>query len=69
VYFPLVVAEALMIEPTETESKQTLDAFAAAVREIVTQDPEFLHQAPHTLPVSRPDDVQAARKPVLKWTP
>ena len=69
VYFPLVVAEAMMIEPTETESKDTLDAFVEALREIVREDPEILHNAPHTLPISRPDEVQAARRPVLKWTP
>ncbi len=69
VYFPLVVAEAMMIEPTETESKETLDAFVEALCEIVQEDPEFLHNAPHTLPISRPDEVQAARQPLLKWTP
>ena len=68
VYFPLVVAEALMVEPTETESKATLDAFAEAVRKIVDGAAEVLHSAPHTTPVRRPDDVQAARKPILKWT-
>jgi glycine dehydrogenase subunit 2 len=68
VYFPLVVPEAIMIEPTETESRETLDAFAAAVREIVREDPELLRQAPHATPVSRPDEVRAARTPVLKWT-
>jgi glycine dehydrogenase subunit 2 len=69
VYFPLVVQEAMMIEPTETESKETLDAFADAIHQIVTEDPEFLHRAPHSTAVSRPDDVQAARKPILKWEP
>ncbi len=69
VYFPLVVPEAMMIEPTETESKSTLDAFADAIRQIVEEDPEFLHSAPHTTPISRPNDVQAARNPVSKWTP
>lgn len=67
VYFPLVVAEAMMIEPTETESKETLDAFAAAVRRIIMEDPDFLHQAPHETPISRPDDVRAARNPILRW--
>ena len=67
VYFPLVVPEAVMIEPTETESKQTLDAFAAVIREIVAEDPDVLHTAPHTTPVSRPDEVRAAREPVLRW--
>ena len=63
VYFPLVVPEAMMMEPTETESKETLDAFAATVRQIVKEDAEILHQAPHATPVSRPDEVGAARQP------
>jgi glycine dehydrogenase subunit 2 len=69
VYFPLVVPEALMIEPTETESKETLDAFADALLKIRDEDPEFLHQAPHTLALSRPDEVKAAKEPVLRWRP
>ena len=69
VYFPLIVREALMIEPTETESRATLDAFAEAVFRITEEDPEWLHDAPHTTSVCRPDEVQAARKPVVKWTP
>jgi glycine dehydrogenase subunit 2 len=69
VYFPLVVPEALMIEPTETESKETLDAFAAALIQIKGEDPAFLHQAPHTLSLSRPDEVKAAKEPVLRWKP
>ena len=69
VYFPLVVPEALMMEPTETESKETLDAFADALLRIKDEDPEFLHQAPHTLGLSRPDEVRAARQPVLRWKP
>ena len=69
VYFPLVVAEAMMVEPTETESKETLDAFAEAIHKIVAEDPKSLHEAPHSTVVSRPDDVQAARKPILKWEP
>ena len=67
VYFPLVVPEALMIEPTETENRATLDAFAAALLKIKDEDPEFLHQAPHTLGISRPDEVKAAKEPVLRW--
>ncbi len=67
VYFPLVVPEAMMIEPTETESKETLDRFADALRTIVAEDPQLLHDAPHTTPVSRPDEVAAGRKPVFKW--
>jgi len=69
VYFPLVVPEAMMIEPTETESQETLDRFAEAIHQIVSEDPELLHTAPHTTPISRPDDVRAARKPILKWNP
>lgn len=71
-YFPLVVHEALMIEPTETESKDTLDGFAAALREIVAEaevDPQALREEPRTLPVGRMDEVQAARHPVLRWRP
>ncbi|MGC8877843.1 MAG: aminomethyl-transferring glycine dehydrogenase subunit GcvPB [Anaerolineae bacterium] len=67
-YFPLIVRDALMIEPTETESKQTLDAFAQALAAIVNEartDPALLHEAPHTTPVSRLDEVKAARTPVL----
>jgi glycine cleavage system P protein (glycine dehydrogenase) subunit 2 len=83
IYFPLVVPEALMVEPTETESKATLDAFAAAIREIVRQakdEPQELHEAPHGLPVGRLDEVATARKinaylqgqsedPILRWKP
>ncbi len=69
VYFPLVVAEAMMIEPTETESRETLDAFAETIKKIVAEDPEQLHLAPHNTPISRPDEVRAARQPILKWAP
>ncbi len=69
VYFPLVVPEALMIEPTETESKETLDAFADTLLRIHGEDAEFLHNAPHTLGLSRPDEVKAAKEPVLRWKP
>ena len=68
VYFPLVVPEAMMIEPTETESKETLDAFVDAILAIIEEDPEFLHEAPHNTPVRRPDEVAAARNPVFRWT-
>ena len=67
-YFPQLVSECLLIEPTETESKQTLDAFAAAMAQILReaeQEPEQLKRAPHTLPVRRLDDVRAAREPDL----
>jgi glycine dehydrogenase subunit 2 len=69
VYFPLVVPEAIMIEPTETESKETLDGFAKAMQQITNEDAEFLHEAPHTLGISRPDEVKAAKEPVLRWKP
>jgi glycine dehydrogenase subunit 2 len=72
-YFPLVVHEALMIEPTETESKQTLDAFAAAMKAIAKEareDPDMLNKAPYTTPIRRCDEVKAARDLVLCcWTP
>ncbi len=67
-YFPLIVHDALMIEPTETESKQTLDSFVAALEKIAEEarfDPELLHTAPHTTPVTRLDEVAAAQNPVL----
>jgi glycine dehydrogenase subunit 2 len=66
----LVVDEALMIEPTETESKRTLDDFVETMREIakdVEEDPEILHTAPHNTPVRRLDDARAARNPDLRW--
>jgi glycine dehydrogenase subunit 2 len=69
VYFPLIVLEALMIEPTETESKETLDAFADAMIAMKTEDPAVLQAAPTTLPICRPDEVKAAREPILKWSP
>lgn len=68
VYFPLNVEECIMIEPTETESKETLDAFADAMIRILEEakeDPEFVKQAPYTTPVKRLDETAAARKPVL----
>lgn len=68
VYFPLIVPEALMIEPTETESKQTLDSFVEALEKIADEaqtNPDLLHQAPHTTEISRLDEVTAARKPIL----
>jgi glycine dehydrogenase subunit 2 len=72
IYFPLIVPEAIMVEPTETESKATLDAFTGAVAEIVElakAGPEKLHEEPDNLPVGRLDEVAAARRPVLRWTP
>ncbi|MGM0494148.1 MAG: aminomethyl-transferring glycine dehydrogenase subunit GcvPB [Armatimonadota bacterium] len=70
-YFPLIVDEALMIEPTETEPKAVLDRFIAAVREIVSDAadrPELLHESPHSTPVRRVDEVAAARNPTLRWS-
>jgi glycine dehydrogenase subunit 2 len=67
VYFPLVVPEAIMIEPTETENKETLDAFAATLLQIRQEDPELLHAAPQSLFISRPDEVKAAKEPILRW--
>jgi glycine dehydrogenase subunit 2 len=69
VYFPLVVHEALMIEPTETESKETLDAFADTLIHIRAEDADYLHEAPHELVLSRPDEVKAAKEPLLRWKP
>lgn len=68
VYFPLVVAEALMIEPTETESKETLDRFAEVLIQILGEESDYLREAPHTLNISRPDEVKATKTPVLKWS-
>jgi glycine dehydrogenase subunit 2 len=68
VYFPLTVPEALMLEPTETESKETLDAFAEALFRITEEPADLLHEAPHSTTTSRPDEVQAARHPRLRWT-
>lgn len=72
VYFPLVVHGAIMIEPTETESREELDAFVSALRAIVEEaesDPETVKSAPHRAPVRRLDEVRAARHPVLRWVP
>ncbi|HWC86969.1 MAG TPA: aminomethyl-transferring glycine dehydrogenase subunit GcvPB [Solirubrobacteraceae bacterium] len=69
VYFPLVVEEALMVEPTETETKETLDNFAEIVAEILREareDPEVARNAPYTTPVRRLDEAAAARKPVIR---
>jgi glycine dehydrogenase subunit 2 len=70
IYFPLIVDEAMMIEPTETESKQTLDAFVETMHTIAKeaeQNPDLLHSAPHNTPVRRLDEVSAARQPNLRW--
>ena len=72
IYFPLVVPGALMIEPTETESKEILDRFVDAMERIYDEalnDPERVKNAPQTTPVSRVDEAEAARRPILRWTP
>ncbi len=72
VYFPLIVHEALMIEPTETESIETLDEFVEAMLTIAQEaetDPEIAQSAPHDTPVRRLDEALAARQPVLRWQP
>ena len=69
-YFPLIVEEALMIEPTETESKETLDAFCEAMIRIAREAetaPDAIHLAPVTTPVRRLDQTRAAREPNLRW--
>jgi glycine dehydrogenase subunit 2 len=68
VYFPMTVPEAMMFEPTETESKETLDAFAEALFRITGEPADFLHDSPTSTSISRPDEVRAARQPVVKWT-
>ena len=70
VYFPLIVEEAMMVEPTETETKETLDAFAEAMLDAAreaAEDPDRLHEAPVTTPVRRLDEARAARELRLTW--
>jgi glycine dehydrogenase subunit 2 len=70
IYFPLVVPEALMIEPTETEAKETLDAFAEAMRAIAREAqeaPELVREAPHGRPVTRLDEVRAVKQPIVRY--
>lgn len=70
IYFPLLVHEAMMIEPTETETRETLDYFVSVMRQIAREsrtDPELVKTAPHTTPISRLDQALAARKPNLRW--
>lgn len=70
-YFPLIVDEALMIEPTETEPREVLDHACEVLLELAKKaetDPEYLHGAPHDRPIGRPDEVAAARKPVLRYS-
>ena len=69
IYFPLLVDEALMVEPTETETRESLDALAEAFEQILAEaerDPEILREAPYTTPVRRLDEAAASRKPVLR---
>jgi glycine dehydrogenase subunit 2 len=69
VYFPLLVDEALLIEPTETETRETLDAFAEAIGAILAEaaeDPETARNAPYTTPVRRLDEAGAAKRPVIR---
>ena len=71
-YFPLIVDEALMIEPTETETKETLDYFIAVMKAIAQEaqeSPQVLHDAPHHTPNTRLDEARAARQPDLRWKP
>ena len=71
IYFPLLFHQALMIEPTETESKETLDAFIEVMHKIAAEaaeDPTILQNAPHNAPISRPDETTAARNPILKYS-
>ena len=70
IYFPLLFHQAIMIEPTETESLQTLDAFIEVMKKIAreaAEDPELLHTAPHNTPIGRPDETTAARQPILRY--
>ncbi len=72
IYFPLIVPGALMIEPTETESLETLDSFVEAMKKIDEEaktQPELVKSAPHTTKISRLDEAEAARRPVLRWRP
>jgi glycine dehydrogenase subunit 2 len=71
IYFPLIVDEAIMIEPTESESRATLDRFAAVMRQIAREcqeSPDVVHSAPRHQVVGRLDEVTAARKPILRWS-
>ena len=70
IYFPLIVHEAMMVEPTETETRETLDGFVRVMRQIAEEartDPEVVKTAPHTTVIGRLDQALAARKPNLRW--
>lgn len=71
IYFPMLFHQAIMIEPTETESLETLDAFISVMRKIAEEaqsNPELLHSAPHNTPIGRPDETAAARHPLIKYS-
>lgn len=71
IYFPLLFHQSLMIEPTETESKETIDAFIDVMHKIAAEaaeNPQYLKDAPHNTPIRRPDDTKAARQPILKYS-
>ena len=70
IYFPLIVHEAMLVEPTETETKESLDSFAQALKSILQEakdDPDFVKSAPYNTPVKRLDDALAARNLNIKW--
>jgi glycine dehydrogenase subunit 2 len=72
IYFPLIVRDCLMIEPTESENRETLDQFAAVLIKILDEaktDPDMVHHAPHTMPVGRLDELKAAREPIVRYQP
>jgi glycine dehydrogenase subunit 2 len=72
IYFPLIIKEALMIEPTETESKESIDAFIETMIEIARlseENPSLVKQAPINMPIRRLDEARAARRPDLRWRP
>jgi glycine dehydrogenase subunit 2 len=70
IYFPLIVEESMMIEPTETETLETLDGFIKTMLEIAREsidNPDLVRSAPHKTPVRRPDETKAARQPILRY--
>jgi glycine dehydrogenase subunit 2 len=67
VYFPLIVKEALMIEPTESESKKTLDGYIATLLKIAQEEPDLVKEAPHNTVVRRIDEIGAVKNPILTW--
>ena len=72
IYFPLIVPGAMMIEPTESESMETLDSFVSAMKQIAQEaetQPDLVRNAPYTTKITRLDEAEAARKPILRWKP